>query len=280
MADLSYDNIVPSFRLDGRLAIVTGGSGGLASVISRALLAKGAEIALVDMNLERTKKAAQELEQWGQEVLKGRADTPVIGAVSAWSCNIGSFEDVEQVFSSVNEKHGKIADLLINTAGYCENYAAEEYPSMNAEQLMRVNSLGAFYVSQVFARPLIANNKPGSIILIGSMSGTIVNDPQPQCIYNMSKAGVIHLTRSLACEWAKYNIRVNTLSPGYILTPLTRNVISGHSEMKDAWESKIPMHRMAESKEFVGSILYLASDTASSYTTGHNLVVDGGYECW
>lgn len=280
MADLSYENIVPSFRLDGKLAIVTGGSGGLASVISRALLAKGAEIALVDMNLERTKKAAQELEQWGQEVLKGRADVPVIGAVSAWACNIGLFEDVEQVFSSVNEKHGKIADLLINTAGYCENYAAEEYPAMNAEQLMRVNSLGAFYVSQVFARPLIANNKPGSIILIGSMSGTIVNDPQPQCIYNMSKAGVIHLTRSLACEWAKYNIRVNTLSPGYILTPLTRNVISGHSEMKDAWESKIPMHRMAESKEFVGSILYLASDTASSYTTGHNLVVDGGYECW
>lgn len=277
--DFSYDNVVPNFRLDGRVAIVTGGSGGLASVISRALLAQGADVALLDMNLERTQIAAKELLTWGQETLKGARESP-IGQVSAWSCNIGDAESVDTTFAAVNEHHGKISDLLINTAGYCENFPAEQYPATNAEGIMKVNGLGAFYVSQAFARPLIQANLKGSIILIGSMSGTIVNDPQPQCMYNMSKAGVIHLVRSLACEWAKYNIRVNTLSPGYILTPLTRNVISGHAEMKDAWESKIPMKRMAEPKEFVGSILYLASESASSYTTGHNLVVDGGYECW
>jgi D-arabinitol 2-dehydrogenase len=277
--DFSYDNVVPNFRLDGRVAIVTGGSGGLASVISRALLAQGADVALLDMNLERTQIAAKELLTWGQETLKGARESP-IGQVSAWSCNIGDAESVDTTFAAVNEHHGKISDLLINTAGYCENFPAEQYPATNAEGIMKVNGLGAFYVSQAFARPLIQANLRGSIILIGSMSGTIVNDPQPQCMYNMSKAGVIHLVRSLACEWAKYNIRVNTLSPGYILTPLTRNVISGHAEMKDAWESKIPMKRMAEPKEFVGSILYLASESASSYTTGHNLVVDGGYECW
>ena len=277
--DYSYDNVVPNFRLDGRLAILTGGSGGLAAVVSRALLAQGAQIALLDMNLERTKAAAKELEAWGQESLKGAHESPV-GAVSAWSCNIGDFEQVEECFKNINEHHDTVADLLINTAGYCENFPAEEYPSANAEGILKVNGLGAFYVSQAFARPLISSNKKGSIILVGSMSGTIVNDPQPQCMYNMSKAGVIHLTRSLACEWAKFNIRVNTLSPGYILTPLTRNVISGHSDMKEAWESKVPMKRMAEPKEFVGSILYLASESASSYTTGHNLVVDGGYECW
>ncbi|EGV64564.1 NAD(P)-dependent dehydrogenase [Yamadazyma tenuis] len=276
--DFSYNNVVPSFRLDGRVAIITGGSGGLASVISRALLAQGAEIALIDMNLERTTQAAKDVVQWGEEELKG-ASFP-IGQVTAWSCNIGDYPSVEETFAAINEKHGKIADLLINTAGYCENFPAEEYPAQNAEGIMKVNGLGAFYVSQAFAKPLIQNNLGGSVILIGSMSGTIVNDPQPQCMYNMSKAGVIHLARSLACEWAKYNIRVNTLSPGYILTPLTRNVISGHTEMKEAWESKIPMKRMAEPKEFVGSILYLASDSASSYTTGHNLVADGGYECW
>lgn len=277
--DFSYDNVVPNFRLDGRVAIVTGGSGGLASVISRALLAQGAEVALIDMNLERTQIAAKELLTWGQETLKGARESPV-GQVSAWSCNIGDSESVDTTFAAVNEHHGKVSDLLINTAGYCENFPAEQYPATNAEGIMKVNGLGAFYVSQAFARPLIQGNLKGSIILIGSMSGTIVNDPQPQCMYNMSKAGVIHLVRSLACEWAKYNIRVNTLSPGYILTPLTRNVIAGHAEMKDAWESKIPMKRMAEPKEFVGSILYLASESASSYTTGHNLVVDGGYECW
>lgn len=277
--DFSYDNVVPNFRLDGRLAIITGGSGGLASVISRALVAQGAEVALIDMNLERTKQAAKDVVAWAQETLKG-AHESAIGEVSAWSCNIGDAESVETTFQAINQHHNNISDLLINTAGYCENFPAEEYPATNAEGLMKVNGLGSFYVSQSFARPLIQNNKKGSIILIGSMSGTIVNDPQPQAMYNMSKAGVIHLVRSLACEWAKYNIRVNTLSPGYILTPLTRNVISGHTEMKDAWESKIPMKRMAEPKEFVGSILYLASDSASSYTTGHNLVVDGGYECW
>lgn len=276
--DYSYQNVVPSFRLDGRLAILTGGSGGLASVVSRALLAQGADVALIDMNLERTKQAAKDVTQWGEETLKG-ASNPV-GTVSAWSCNIGDANSVDECFEAINQHHGKIADLLINSAGYCENFPAEEYPAQNAESIMKVNGLGAFYVSQSFAKPLIQNNLKGSIVLIGSMSGTIVNDPQPQCMYNMSKAGVIHLVRSLACEWAKYNIRVNTLSPGYILTPLTRNVISGHAEMKDAWESKIPMKRMAEPKEFIGSILYLASDSASSYTTGQNLVVDGGYECW
>jgi D-arabinitol 2-dehydrogenase len=111
------------------------------------------------------------------------------------------------------------------------------------------------------------------------MSGVVVNHPQPQVAYNMSKAGVIHLTKTLACEWSQYGIRVNCLSPGYILTPLTKNVIGGHVELKNEWESRIPMGRMAETKEFVGSIIYLASQ-ASTYTTGENLVVDGGYQCW
>lgn len=279
MSTYAYENVVPSFRLDGRLVVLTGGSGGMSSVLSRALLAQGADVALVDINLERTKAAAKEVAAWGAETLKGAHESPM-GVVSAWSCNIADAEAVETLFNAINEHHGKIADILINTAGYCENFPAEDYPAQNAEGIVKVNGLGAFYVAQAFAKPLIQNNLKGSIILIGSMSGTIVNDPQPQCMYNMAKAGVIHLVRSLACEWAKYNIRVNTLSPGYILTPLTRNVIAGHGEMKETWESKIPMRRMADPKEFVGSILYLASESASSYTTGHNLVVDGGYECW
>ena len=126
--DYSYDNVVPNFRLDGRLAIVTGGSGGLASVISRALLAQGADVALIDMNLERTNVAAKELLKWGEDTLKG-AHESAIGQVSAWSCDIGGAGSVEQTFVAINEKHGKIADLLINSAGYCENFPAEEYPA-------------------------------------------------------------------------------------------------------------------------------------------------------
>lgn len=153
----SYDNIVPSFRLDGKLVILTGGSGGLAAVVSRALLAKGADVALVDMNLERTQQAARDVLQWGEEQMKGKYESP-IGQVSAWSCNIGDAEAVDLTFKAINEHHGKISSVLVNTAGYAENFPAEEYPAKNAENLMKVNGLGSFYVSQAFARPLIQNN--------------------------------------------------------------------------------------------------------------------------
>ncbi|CAM9023669.1 unnamed protein product [Wickerhamomyces anomalus] len=245
-------DIVPSFRLDGRIAVVTGGAGGLAITLTRALLSQGAHIALVDLNQQVCDAAAQDLALWGQN--QGLNPLPNI---SSWSCNIGNADEVELTVSKINEYYNDVADLLIHTAGYCQNYTALEYPNQKAADLVQVN-----------------------LVLIGSMSGVIVNDPQPQVAYNMAKAGVIHLTKSLATEWAKYGIRVNCLSPGYILTPLTKHVIGNDTTLKNAWESKIPMHRMADPKEFVGSVLYFASHDASSYTTGENLIVDGGYQCW
>ncbi|GME74729.1 hypothetical protein B5S28_g3201 [[Candida] boidinii] len=269
-------DILPTFSKEGEVTIITGGSGGLGSIIAKGLIANGSEIALLDMNLERTQESANELKKFCEEELKLK-DIPKI---SAWACNIADAENVDTVFASVAEEHGKLVTNLVNCAGYCENFAAEEYPAKNAEQLTKVNLLGSLYVSQSFARPLIKAGKAGAVVLIGSMSGTIVNTPQNQVAYNMTKAGVIHMARSLACEWATYNIRVNTLSPGYILTPLTKNVINGNAEMREAWVSRVPMKRLSEPKEFIGSVLYLLSNSASSYTTGHNLVVDGGYECW
>ncbi|ODV75739.1 peroxisomal 2,4-dienoyl-CoA reductase [Cyberlindnera jadinii NRRL Y-1542] len=269
----SLENIVPSFRLDGRIAVLTGGAGGLSLTVSKALVAQGAQVALVDLNLETCKAAADELVQWG----KTHGFEPV---VSAWSCDVGNAQNVQDVVKQIKHHHGSPADLLIHTAGYCQNFPALEYPDQKAQDLVNVNLLGSYYISKYIAKELVESGKVGSLILIGSMSGVIVNDPQPQVAYNMSKAGVIHLVKSLACEWAKYGIRVNCLSPGYILTPLTKHVIGSNTELKNTWESKVPMHRMAEPKEFVGSLLYLASSTASSYTTGENLVVDGGYQCW
>lgn len=149
MSNFSYENVVPNFRMDGKLAIITGGSGGMASVISRAFVAQGADVALVDINLERTKQAAKEVLAWAQETLKGEHESPV-GKVSAWSCNIGDAENVRVTFAEINEHHGIVADVLVNTAGYCENFPAEDYPAANAEGIMRVNGLGAFYVAQAF----------------------------------------------------------------------------------------------------------------------------------
>lgn len=113
----------------------------------------------------------------------------------------------------------------------------------------------------------------GSIINMASMSGSIVNIPQWQCSYNASKAAVIHMTRSLAAEWVDYGIRVNSLSPGYIGTPMSADT---PKELKDAWMPLIPMHRMGKPEELLPAVLYLACD-AAGYTSGSDVVVDGAY---
>jgi NAD(P)-dependent dehydrogenase (short-subunit alcohol dehydrogenase family) len=110
---------------------------------------------------------------------------------------------------------------------------------------------------------------------MGSMSGSIVNLPQWQASYNSSKAAVIHLTRSLAVEWAQYGIRVNCLSPGYIATPMS---VDTPQELKDAWMPLIPAHRMGDPEELVGAVIYLAGDGAG-YTNGCDLIIDGAYTC-
>ncbi|KAG7878923.1 hypothetical protein KL925_003995 [Ogataea polymorpha] len=272
-------DIVPTFRLDNELTVVTGASGGLSNAILKGLLAYGSEIALLDMNLERTKETQAELFKFCVEELKIKED--LVPKMHSYVCDISDAEHVNEVFAQIYADFGKYPLHLVNTAGYCENFPAEHYPAKNAEKLLKVNLLGALYVAQAFAKPLIDNNiKGGSIVMIGSMSGEIVNDPQPQVAYNMSKAGVIHMVKSLAAEWAKYSIRVNTLSPGYILTPLTKNVINGNNEMYQRWLSLTPMGRLSEAKEFTGTVLYLLSNSASSYTTGANITVDGGFTCW
>lgn len=294
----SIENIVPSHRLDGHVTIVTGGSGGLAHTLSQALAAQGSQIALVDLVVEKLATVEFEL----QEFIKVNKLKPV--TISTWACDVSDAAQVEELVTAVPKEHGGIIpDKLVHTAGYCQNIPATEYPAGRAEHLVKVNLMGSLYICQAMTRQLLSHRKRrksishninsvgealpffpnASFVLIGSMSGLIVNTPQPQVAYNMAKAGVIHLVKSLACEWARYGIRVNAISPGYIATPLTKQVISASPEgaaLQEAWTSKVPMGRMAEPKEFIGAMLYLLSRGASSYTTGENLVVDGGYTCW
>jgi NAD(P)-dependent dehydrogenase (short-subunit alcohol dehydrogenase family) len=133
-------------------------------------------------------------------------------------------------------------------------------------------------MSQAVGRIMIKQNR-GSIINISSMSGIIVNTPQCQCAYNTSKAGVIMLTKSLAAEWAQYNIRVNAIAPGYMKTELTRPYFEGDSEMVKRWMDLSPMKRPGNPCELAGAALYLAS-SASSFVTGSVMTVDGGYTVW
>jgi len=143
-------------------------------------------------------------------------------------------------------------------------------------QLFAINIDGTFFCAREAAKHMIATGTKGSIVLIGSMSANIINVPQPQTPYNASKAAVRHMTASLAVEWAKQGIRVNCLSPGYMLTSLTRNILDANPALREQWESLTPMGRIGAPEDLKGAIIYLASE-ASAFTTGIDMVVDGGY---
>lgn len=144
-------------------------------------------------------------------------------------------------------------------------------------QVFRINVEGAFFTAREAAKHMLAaGTQTGSIVLVGSMSGSVINVPQPQTPYNSSKAAVKHMAASLAVEWAQSGIRVNSLAPGYMLTALTKNILDANPALREKWESLTPMGRIGLPEDLKGAIVYLASD-ASGFTTGQDLVVDGGY---
>jgi len=168
------------------------------------------------------------------------------------------------------DRFGRI-DILVNNAGICIHENAEDMTDEQWDAVMDVNLKGVFYCCRAVGKVMIKQGG-GKIVNVASMSALIVNRPQNQVSYNASKAGVVMLTKSLAVEWAQYGIRVNAISPGYMLTEMTRKV----SHMFPLWEPMVPMRRLGEPEELRGALLFLVSD-ASSYVTGHNLIVDGGY---
>jgi NAD(P)-dependent dehydrogenase (short-subunit alcohol dehydrogenase family) len=164
-------------------------------------------------------------------------------------------------------------DIVFNNAGICMHQTTLEATIADFREVIDVNLTGEFIVARAAGRIMIERGIRGSIINMASMSGSIVNVPQWQCSYNASKAAVIHMTRSLAAEWAEFGIRVNSLSPGYIATPMS---VDTPQELKDAWMPLIPMHRMGEPEELIPAVLYLASGM-SGYTSGSDVIVDGAY---
>lgn len=141
---------------------------------------------------------------------------------------------------------------------------------------MEVNIDGTYYFATAVAKTIFERKGAGEMIFVGSMSGSIVNIPQPQAPYNASKAAVRQLARSLAVEWAERGIRVNCISPGYMLTALTEKILEERPDFKKEWVSRIPMGKMGKPENLMGAVVFLASD-ASSYVTGADLRIDGGY---
>jgi len=188
---------------------------------------------------------------------------------------VSSPDSVNKAISEIVQEHGKI-DHLVTSAGFCENFDAIEYPYERMRKLWGVNVDGTYLFACAVAKHLMERKSKGSIVMIGSMSGAVVNVPQPQAPYNASKAAVRQMAASLAVEWAHAGIRVNCISPGYMLTALTEKILDENPELKRHWTSLIPQGKMGNPEDLMGAVTYLLSD-AAGYVTGADLRVDGGY---
>lgn len=258
-------NTTEMFLMKEKVSVITGGAQGLGKSMAGALARAGSRIVIADINAGMAEEAAHGIsEEFG------------VAAVHV-PCDVTKPQDAQNLVKETVKKFGKI-DVLINNAGIVKHIDAQDVSPEEWLAVINVNLNGVFYCAQAAGRAMI-RQKYGNIINIASMSGLIVNTPQPQTSYNASKAAVIHLTKSLACEWAPYNIRVNAVCPGYMKTDMTKSFFEEGGEWVKRWMDFSPMKRPGNPDELSGIILYLASD-ASSFTTGAAIPVDGGYTAW
>ncbi|KAI5791888.1 hypothetical protein EDC01DRAFT_615993 [Geopyxis carbonaria] len=268
-----FKRTLASFSLEGKTAVITGGARGLGYVMTQALVESGADVAIVDLNGEEAAKSAQNLIEHFREE---HPDAERFPTITSHPTDVASPEAVHKTFQEILSAHNQKIDILVTSAGFTENFKAEEYPHDRIQKLWDVNVNGTYLCAAEVAKHMIQRKAGGSMVFIGSMSGNIVNVPQPQAPYNASKAAVRHLASSFAVEWAQHGIRVNTISPGYMLTALTKKILDDRPDLKNKWTSLIPQGKMGNPEDLMGAVVYLASD-ASAYVTGAELRVDGGY---
>jgi NAD(P)-dependent dehydrogenase (short-subunit alcohol dehydrogenase family) len=249
-------SVLDAFRLDGRVAVVTGGNRGLGYAFARALGEAGARVAIAARDAGKNVEAAAALDALGVEL------------------DVTDPTSVAAMVERVTEELGPI-DVLVNNAGACFHCPALEVPEEEWRAVWDVNVDGLWHCSRVVGAQMV-ERRAGVIVNIGSISAMIVNRPQMQPAYNASKAAVHQLTRSLAAEWAPHGVRVNALAPGYVKTEMSP---VDEPRFRRHWIEDAPMERYATPEELGPSLLYLASD-ASSFVTGSVLVVDGGYTLW
>ena len=245
-----------SFDFKGEVVLVTGGSRGLGLEIAHAFGYAGAQVIITARR-----------EQWLTEAEKFLKERAI--SAYAMTCDVADASSVEQTVQQALEKCGKI-DVLINNAGQTWGAAAESHPLDRWQQVINANITGTFLMSQVVGRHMIERSK-GSIVNVASIAG--LGGGQLNTVgYNASKAAVINLTRALAVEWGKYNIRVNAVAPGMFPTRMTEAIIE---RAEAIYNAMTPLGRIGKTGELAPSVLFLASEGAS-YITGQVVPIDGG----
>jgi NAD(P)-dependent dehydrogenase (short-subunit alcohol dehydrogenase family) len=251
------------FDLGGRVAMVTGGGRGIGLAITETLAQAGAAVVIAELSPESGERAAAALRGAGRSAM-------------ALETDVRNPDRVEEMVEQVVRRFGRI-DILVNNAGIARNTPAESTSNEEWREILDVNLNGVFWCCRTVGSRMLARGS-GAIVNLASMSGTIVNKPQPQAAYNVSKAAVVMLTKSLAAEWAARGVRVNSVSPGYVDTEMTRTGLTTPA-WRSTWLEMTPMGRVGHPVEIARAVWFLASD-ASAFATGTDLIVDGGYTAW
>ncbi|KAL4986145.1 hypothetical protein BDW68DRAFT_163834 [Aspergillus falconensis] len=266
---VAVTNRLPEFSLAGKVVCVSGGARGLGLTQAEALLEAGARVYALDRLEEPSpdfytiqKRAKEEL---GTELQYRRID-------------VRDTELLHSTIEAIANAEGRM-DGLVAAAGIQQETPALEYTAQDANRMFEVNVTGVMMTAQAVAKQMIRFGNGGSIALIASMSGTIANRGLICSAYNASKAAVIQLARNLASEWGQYNIRVNTISPGYIVTAMVEQLFVQYPERRDEWPKHNMLGRLSSPQEYRGAAVFLLSD-ASSFMTGSDLRIDGGHAAW
>jgi NAD(P)-dependent dehydrogenase (short-subunit alcohol dehydrogenase family) len=259
-ANVPQDCLDRLFKLDGLVAVVTGGASGLGEAMAHGLAQAGATVAIADINW-----------QAAQDVASSVSDRPY--SLHPYTVDVTSKEEVEDLVSAVVTELGSV-DILVNSAGTAGRYPAEDFPEEEWDRIIAINLKGSFLGCQAAGRRMIEQGRGGAIINIASIGASIVY-PHATA-YNQSKGGVVQLTRSLALEWISHDIRVNALAPTLFNTPLTSAGAAKQTLTSDFIMSRQLIDRLGEPHEIIGPCVFLAS-RAASLVTGHVLQVDAGY---